>query len=95
MKKVFSPHETEQDYLEKMLCDLGGDELVPPGHGLADEAEQDAIDGAKVVQVGRVVELFVQSDEIGNLPEFSITSAKLFSTRKTIPLCFLKSCTRP
>jgi hypothetical protein len=52
-----------------MVGDLVGHELVGPRHGLGDQAHHDAVDGARIEDVGRVVELLVQADRDGQLLE--------------------------
>ena len=60
-------------HLEEVVGELVSDELVSPGEFLAGEPEQDAVNGAKVVQVAGVVHLLVQLHVEGHLTELLVT----------------------
>ena len=61
--------------LEEVVGELVGQVLVPAGDGVAAQAEHDPVHAAKVVHVGRVVELLVQLHEEGHLAELLIAAA--------------------
>ena len=58
-----------------MVGELVGHVLVPACDGVACKAEHDPVDAAKVVHVGRVVELLVQLHEEGHLAELLVAAA--------------------
>ena len=63
-------------YLEEVVGELGGDELVPPGQGLAAESQDQPVHGPKVMQVGRVVQLLVQLHKERDFSELLVAAAQ-------------------
>ncbi len=50
-----------------MIGDFVGHELVRLDHGLCDETHHDPVDGSRIVNVGRIVQLLVKEDGDGKL----------------------------
>jgi hypothetical protein len=81
-----------------MIGDFVGHELVRLDHGLRDETHHDPVDGSRIVNVGRIVQLLVKEDRDGKLFEIlgasgrikidQICSRKVFRTLGGALICY-------
>jgi len=75
-----------------MIGDFVGHELVRLDHGLCDETHHDPVDGSRIVNVGRIVQLLVKEDGDGKLLEILGASETIEIDQNCLGKVFRTSC---